>query len=327
MKKVIVTGAAGFIGFHISKRLIDLGYIVLGIDNLSDYYDKNLKLDRLDKLNNKNFKFIKMDIQDYDRVLEAFYTFKPDMCINLAAQAGIDYSFENPRSYIDTNITGFFNILEACRKTSVNKLLYASSSSIYGNNKELPFLEDHDTSRPLSLYSVTKKTNELLAYSYSQSYGLCTIGLRFFTVYGSWGRPDMSIFKFTQSIINGEKVKIYGDGDTYRDFTHINDIVDSICYLINKSMDNNYEVFNIGNESPISLLEMLEVIEKKLNMQANITYLPSKTGDIPRTFSNSHKLYSKTNFKPTIKLDEGIDDFLVWYKEYYIGKQNINVNV
>ena len=337
-QKILITGAAGFIGFHTTVSLIKKGYEVVGIDNLNDYYDVELKNSRIKSVekfvdDKSKWQFIKCDLVDYDNLIEIFNTKKPDVVINLAAQAGVRYSLENPKSYINSNLVGFGNILECCRLNKISHLIYASSSSVYGNNKEIPFSEKHSVNHPLSLYAATKRSNELMAHTYSHLYGLPTTGLRFFTVYGPWGRPDMSYFIFTSKIVKGEEIKIYNNGDMSRDFTYIDDVVYGIIQLLNKtpsfnnfsknisfSTDNSwapFNLFNIGNSNPISLLKFIETIEKNLGMKAKKIYLPMQPGDVKKTYANIEALNKFINFKPKTSLDFGIKKFVSWYLNFY----------
>ena len=323
MKTILVTGAAGFIGFHLSKQLLADNYTVVGIDNLNDYYDVSLKEDRLKILKeHQNFTFIKADIADKEAVDSCFLNFSPEIVINLAAQAGVRYSIENPEAYIHSNILGFFNILEACRHNPVEHLLYASSSSVYGNQEKTPFSTSDNVDHPISLYAATKKSNELMAYTYSHLYNIPSTGLRFFTVYGPFGRPDMAYFSFTNKIMNGEKIKIFNNGDLYRDFTYVDDIVKGIVKLINKipEKDKNgakYKVYNIGNNKPEKLMYFIETLEKSIGKTANKEFLPMQAGDVIGTYADVSELERDIGFKPQTSIEEGLKRFADWYMKYY----------
>ena len=323
MKTILVTGAAGFIGFHLSKQLLADNYTVVGIDNLNDYYDVSLKEDRLKILKeHQNFTFIKADIADKEAVDSCFLNFSPEIVINLAAQAGVRYSIENPEAYIHSNILGFFNILEACRHNPVEHLLYASSSSVYGNQEKTPFSTSDNVDHPISLYAATKKSNELMAYTYSHLYNIPSTGLRFFTVYGPFGRPDMAYFSFTNKIMNGEKIKIFNNGDLYRDFTYVDDIVKGIVKLIDKipEKDKNgakYKVYNIGNNKPEKLMYFIETLEKSIGKTANKEFLPMQAGDVIGTYADVSELERDIGFKPQTSIEEGLKRFADWYMKYY----------
>lgn len=322
-KKILVTGAAGFIGFHLSKRLLQKGVTVIGFDNINDYYDVNLKYARLAILEKfENFTFVKGDLADKTVVDNLFSENKFDIVVNLAAQAGVRYSIENPQVYIESNVIGFFNILEACRNNPVEHLLYASSSSVYGNQQKTPFSTDDDVSKPISLYAATKKSNELMAYTYSHLYGIPSTGLRFFTVYGPYGRPDMAYFSFTQKIIKGETIKIFNDGDMYRDFTYVDDIVKGIENMLCNppEADENGDratVYNIGNNSPEKLMYFIETLEKALGKTAQKEFLPMQPGDVYQTYADVTPLVEKYGFKPSTSIEDGLAKFVEWYKEYY----------
>lgn len=322
-KKILITGAAGFIGFHLAKRLLDLGTTVLGLDNLNDYYDVSLKESRLHILKDyPSFTFIKGDLSDADTVNEQFETFQPDIVVNLAAQAGVRYSIDHPRSYIDSNIIGFFNILEACRHHTVEHLLFASSSSVYGNQQKTPFSTSDNVDHPISLYAATKKSDELMAYTYSHLYGIPATGLRFFTVYGPYGRPDMAYFKFANKIRKGEPIQIYNHGDMYRDFTYVDDIVTGIEHMLCNPPKANelgdlYKVYNIGNHKPEQLMHFIEVLEQALGQKAEKEYLPMQPGDVYQTYADVTDLQKDFDFKPETTIEEGLGKFAVWYKKYY----------
>ncbi len=322
-KKILVTGAAGFIGFHLSKLLLQKGVTVIGFDNINDYYDVNLKYARLTILEKfENFTFVKGDLADKTAVDNLFSENKFDIVVNLAAQAGVRYSIENPQVYIESNVIGFFNILEACRNNPVEHLLYASSSSVYGNQQKTPFSTDDDVSKPISLYAATKKSNELMAYTYSHLYGIPSTGLRFFTVYGPYGRPDMAYFSFTQKIMKGETIKIFNDGDMYRDFTYVDDIVKGIENMLCNppEADENGDratVYNIGNNSPEKLMYFIETLEKALGKTARKEFLPMQPGDVYQTYADVTPLIEKYGFKPSTSIEDGLAKFVEWYKEYY----------
>lgn len=322
-KKILITGAAGFIGFHLAKRLLDLGTTVLGLDNLNDYYDVSLKESRLRILKDYPcFTFVKGDLADADTVNKQFKMFQPDIVVNLAAQAGVRYSIDHPRSYIDSNIIGFFNILEACRHHPVEHLLFASSSSVYGNQQKTPFSTSDNVDHPISLYAATKKSDELMAYTYSHLYGIPATGLRFFTVYGPYGRPDMAYFKFANKIRKGEPIQIYNHGDMYRDFTYVDDIVTGIEHMLCNPPKANelgdlYKVYNIGNHKPEQLMHFIEVLEQALGQKAEKEYLPMQPGDVYQTYADGTDLQKDFDFKPETTIEEGLGKFAVWYKKYY----------
>ncbi|MFP8782872.1 NAD-dependent epimerase [Planococcus plakortidis] len=334
MKKVLVTGAAGFIGSHLSKRLLDDGFKVIGIDNLNDYYDVNLKLSRLEPIKeNENFKFEKISLEDKESMENLFSKYKPEIVVNLAAQAGVRYSLENPHAYIEANIVGFTNILEGARHNQVEHLIYASSSSVYGANTSLPFSVHDNVDHPMSLYAATKKANELMAHTYSQLYNIPTTGLRFFTVYGPWGRPDMALFMFTKNIIEGKEINVFNNGEMMRDFTYVDDIVESIRRLVEKPAIANpewtgknpdpgtsyapYKIYNIGNNSPVNLMEFIEAIEEKVGKNAIKNYMPLQDGDVPATYADVADLYRDINFQPKTNIKDGVGKFIDWYVEYY----------
>lgn len=322
-KKVLVTGAAGFIGFHLAKRLLSLGASVCGIDNLNDYYDVSLKEARLAILEKEQaFTFVRGDLADEAAVTKLFEDFLPDIVVNLAAQAGVRYSIDNPRSYIQSNIVGFCNILEACRHYPVEHLLYASSSSVYGNQEKTPFATTDNVDHPISLYAATKKSDELMAYTYSHLYGIPATGLRFFTVYGPWGRPDMAYFKFTNKIVRGEPIQIYNHGDMLRDFTYVDDIVRGVENMLcnppkANEFGDRYKVYNIGNNKPEKLLDFIETLEKAIGMEAKKEYLPMQPGDVYQTYADVTDLIRDFDFKPSTSIAEGLGRFAEWYKEYY----------
>ena len=335
---ILITGAAGFIGYHLSKNLLDKDNFVLGFDNLNSYYDVSLKKARLESLfkssGEKNiFKLIEGNLEDKQKLTKIFEKYKPKIVINLAAQAGVRFSIENPSAYIQSNIVGFGNILELCRNFNVENLIYASSSSVYGGNANIPYKESQGVDHPVSLYAATKKSNELMAHTYSHLYGLPCTGLRFFTVYGPWGRPDMALFLFTKSIIKGETIKIFNNGNMIRDFTYIDDIIESLIRLINKpaTKDINFDkinpnpstswcshrIFNIGNSQPIPLMEYIYAIEKALGIEAKKEYLPMQAGDVEITSADTSSLERWINFKPNTSINDGVLKFVEWYKNFY----------
>lgn len=334
-EKILITGTAGFIGFYLSRQLLKTGCKVIGIDNLNNYYDVNLKQARLDQLkHHENFTFIKENISNKEKVMDVFKEYKPDVVINLAAQAGVRYSIENPDVYIQSNVIGFYNILEACRYYPVEHLIYASSSSVYGANKKVPFEETDFVDHPVSLYASTKKSNELMAHTYGHLYDIPATGLRFFTVYGPMGRPDMAYFGFADKYFAGEPIRIFNNGDfendLYRDFTYIDDIVVGIERLISKPPQNEegapHRVFNIGNNSPVRLMTFIGALEKALgkalgrNVEFNKIYEPIKPGDVPATYASTDLLQEAVGFKPETSIEEGLQKFADWYVDYY-GKK------
>ncbi|WP_319470068.1 GDP-mannose 4,6-dehydratase [uncultured Trichococcus sp.] len=329
-KKFFITGVAGFVGSFLSKRLLDKGFQVIGIDNLNDYYDIKLKYDRLKMLESlDNFIFLKGDISNKEMIMKVFGEYKPDIVINLAAQAGVRYSIENPDAYIQSNIIGFFNILEACRFHPVDHLIYASSSSVYGSNKKVPFEESDFVDHPVSLYAATKKSNELMAHTYSHLYKIPSTGLRFFTVYGPMGRPDMAYFGFTDKFFNGESIKIFNNGDfendLYRDFTYIDDIVEGIVRLTDHPPVEEVPsaVYNIGNNNPEKLMVFIETLEKCLSKSLNRevvfdkVFEPIKLGDVPATYASTDLLQKAVGFKPKTSIEDGLQQFTDWYVDYY----------
>jgi len=331
--KVLVTGAAGFIGSALSIKLLDRGDIVIGIDNHNDYYDPKLKKARLERhIENKNYTHIVMDIQNSEDIEAVFKKYQFDGVVNLAAQAGVRYSIENPLAYINTNIVGFGNILEGCRHNKVDHLVCASSSSVYGSNTKMPFSIHDNADHPLSLYAASKKANELMAHSYSHLYDLPTTGLRFFTVYGPWGRPDMALFKFTKAILASEKIQVFNFGKHKRDFTYIDDIVEGVVRVLDNPANPNFlwsgdspdpgsslapwRIYNIGNNSPIDLLDYITAIEDALNIKANKEFLPLQAGDVPDTYANVDDLVKDFDYKPSMNIKKGVKNFVEWYKEY-----------
>lgn len=333
-KQVLVTGAAGFIGFHLSKKLIEAGFSVVGLDNVNPYYEVSLKEARLKILNGlEGFEFVKFDLADKVGLDNLFQANSFQYVVNLAAQAGVRYSLTNPQAYIDSNIQGFLNILEACRHYKPEHLIYASSSSVYGANKKMPFSVHHNVDHPLSLYAATKKANELMAHTYSSLYDLPTTGLRFFTVYGPYGRPDMALFLFTKAILEGKPIDVYNHGKMKRDFTYVDDIVEGIVRLLPKGPKGNaawdgskpdpatsfapYKVFNIGNNKPVELLRFIEVLEEKLGKKAKKNLMPIQPGDVPETYADIEALENEVGFRPSTSIEKGIGNFVEWYKEYY----------
>ena len=329
-----MTGAAGFIGMHCAKILLDRGDQVIGMDNLNDYYDVSLKEARLDQLtSHDNFKFIKCGIEQRDAVSAVFSDKKPDRVIHLAAQAGVRYSLNNPHAYIDANVMGFTNILEGCRNNGISHLVYASSSSVYGGNTSMPFSEHDNIDHPVSLYAATKKANELMAHTYSQLYGLPTTGLRFFTVYGPWGRPDMALFLFAKAILKGEAIPVFNKGQMIRDFTYIDDIVEGVIRVLDKPASPNanfdpnvpdpatssapYRVFNIGNGSPVPLMNFIGALENALGIEAVKEFLPMQPGDVLATSSDTRELEKWVGFQPSTSVTDGVVSFVNWYRGFY----------
>lgn len=331
--KILITGVAGFIGSHLANRLLDNGHQIIGIDNINDYYSTNLKEDRLTNLLENKVENYKINLEDTHAVMQVFEEEKPDVVVNLAAQAGVRYSLENPHTYITSNVNGFMNILEGCRHYNIGNLIYASSSSVYGANLSKPFSTTDNVDHPLSLYAATKKSNELMAHTYSHLFNIPTTGLRFFTVYGPWGRPDMALFKFTKAIIDGEPIDVYNHGDMMRDFTYVDDIVESISRLVEKPAEPNkqwsgmkpdpssstapYKIYNIGNNSPVRLMEFVEAIERKVGKTAIKNFMDIQPGDVPETYANVEDLFNNIKFKPTTKIQDGINNFVDWYINYY----------
>jgi UDP-glucuronate 4-epimerase len=321
--KVLVTGVAGFIGMYVAERLLARGDTVVGIDNLNDYYDVSLKEARLARLTpHPAFRFVKLDLADRDGMAALFKQERPDAVINLAAQAGVRYSLKNPLAYADSNLLGFVNLLEGCRHNGVKHLLYASSSSVYGGNKKVPFAEDDNVDHPVSLYAATKKANELMAYSYSHLYGIPGTGLRFFTVYGPWGRPDMAYFSFTQNILAGKPIDVFNHGKMRRDFTYIDDIVEGVVRILDKppvatSNEPPHTLFNIGNHQPVELMEFIGTLEKALGKKATYNFLPMQDGDVPITYAETSRLRAAVGFSPSTPLVDGIGRFVAWYRGRY----------
>lgn len=347
--KILVTGTAGFIGFHLAKQLLERGDEIIGLDCINYYYDVNLKYARLEQTGipkeaieygkfvqstkYSNYKFIKLKLEDREAILRLFAEEKFDKVCNLAAQAGVRYSIQNPFTYIDSNIVGFINILEGCRHNGVRHLAYASSSSVYGLNEEMPFSTHHNVDHPISLYAASKKSNELMAHTYSYLYGLPTTGLRFFTVYGPWGRPDMALFLFTRAIIEGKPIDVFNNGEMRRDFTYIDDIVEGIVRVIDNPPAGNsdwsgmhpdpscskapYKVYNIGNSSPVRLMDFIESIEKALGKTAQKNFLPLQAGDVPATWANVEDLVEDLGYKPNTAIGLGVERFIKWYNKFY----------
>jgi len=317
---IFVTGCAGFIGFHLTKRLLDEGFNVLGIDNMNDYYDPSLKYDRLKIIMQyPYFRFVEGSIENMELLENLFSQYDLDTVVNLAAQAGVRYSLKNPHKYIQSNVVGFVNILECCKKHKIPHLIYASSSSVYGNNKNVPFSVTDRVDYPISLYAATKRANELMAYTYSHLYNLPTTGLRFFTVYGPWGRPDMALFKFANAIMKQQPIEIYNYGNMKRDFTYIDDVTESILRLIYRgpSTESPYKIYNIGNNQPVQLNYFIQVLEEHLGKKAIKKLLPMQPGDVPETFADIDELVKDINYKPKVSIEEGIKRFVEWYKDYY----------
>lgn len=328
-KVYMVTGAAGFIGYYLCKRLLEAGADVIGYDVMNDYYDVSLKEDRLSILRkisgdamNGSFTFIKGDIANKSALDQVFELYHPDVVVNLAAQAGVRYSIENPEVYIQSNLVGFANILECCRHFGVDHLVYASSSSVYGGNTKVPFSTTDQVDRPVSLYAATKKSNELMAYSYCKLYGLKATGLRFFTVYGPMGRPDMAAFKFANKMVKGEPIQIYNNGDMYRDFTYVDDIVTGVFNILNNAPSEDelgacYKIYNIGNNKPEKLMDFVAALEKALGIEATKEFLPMQPGDVYQTYADVSELMKDFDFKPNTSIEEGLGRFAKWYREYY----------
>lgn len=355
MKNILVTGAAGFIGFHLVKRLIKEDYRVVGLDSINDYYSTDLKYDRLGELgfckeniredeivectSDENLKFIKTDLENRSVIENLFSEEDLDVVINLAAQAGVRYSLKDPYRYIDSNITGFLNILEGARHHPLDHLIYASSSSVYGANTKMPFSTSDNVDHPMSLYAASKKSNELMAHTYSNLFEIPTTGLRFFTVYGPWGRPDMALFLFTEAMLNDEPIKVFNYGNMERDFTYIDDIVEGIVRLIPKPPSPNpewtgkdpdpatsfapYRIFNIGNSSPVKLMDFIEEIENQLDIKAQKNMLPMQPGDVPKTWADVDDLFDYIDFKPQVGIEEGIQNFVKWYKDYFLSADQV----
>lgn len=330
MANILVTGAAGFIGYHVCSHLLDRGDRVIGLDNLNDYYDVRLKVDRLQRLESHDaFQFHKLDIADSEAIDRLFAAEKPQRVVHLAAQAGVRYSLQNPRAYGESNLVGFLNILEGCRQAHVAHLVFASSSSVYGANSKLPFSVHDAVDHPVSLYAATKRSNELMAHSYSTLFGLPTTGLRFFTVYGPWGRPDMAIFSFTKAILAGRAIDVYNAGQMRRDFTYIDDIVEGTLRTLDRPPEPGgspsspassvapFRLYNIGHNQPVELLHVIRLLERALNVKATLRMLPMQPGDVPATYADIDELSRDVGFQPVTSIEEGIQRFVFWYQEYY----------
>lgn len=334
MASVLVTGAAGFIGFHTSKKLLERGEHVIGLDNVNDYYDVRLKEARLAQLTaHANFTFVRADLADNAAVANVFQSHQPRGVVNLAAQAGVRYSLTHPHVYLHSNVTGFLNILEACRHFGTEHLVYASSSSVYGMNKTMPFSVHDSVDHPISLYAASKKANELMAHTYSHLYGIPTTGLRFFTVYGPWGRPDMALFLFTKAILDGCAIDVFNNGEMRRDFTYVADIVEGVVRVLDRPAQPNsqwngaspdpgsssapYKVYNIGNHTPVTLMHFIETLEKALGKTALKNFLPMQPGDVPETYADVDDLMRDTGFAPQTPIEEGIRQFVAWYRDFY----------
>jgi len=333
MDKVLVTGSAGFIGFHLARRLAEQGAEVVGIDNLNPYYDVRLKEARLQQLRERpNFRFAKLDLADGEGIAQFFRSERFDVVVNLAAQAGVRYSLSNPHAYVEANLVGFLNVLEGCRNTTVRHLVFASSSSVYGANTHMPFSERDRTDHPVSLYGATKRANELMAHAYAHLYRLPSTGLRFFTVYGPWGRPDMALFLFTEAILKGEPISVFHQGKMQRDFTYIDDVVESVVRVMSRipvpdSTWNSdqpdpsrssapYRIYNVGNHRPVELMALIRVLEAKLGVKAKLNLLPLQPGDVPATYADVDDLARETGFRPATSIEEGVGRFVDWYREY-----------
>src|SRR5690554_4612649 len=336
-KNILITGAAGFIGYHLCEKLLSLGYNVLGLDNINDYYEVGLKYGRLDQLgiaagddlpynqlvtsekHGEQMQFIKLNLEDRENLPALFKAHGIGKVCNLAAQAGVRYSLENPLAYVDSNVSGFVNLLECVRNAGVTKLVYASSSSVYGLNDKIPFSTDDRVDHPISLYAATKKSNELMAHTYSHLYGIQTIGLRFFTVYGPWGRPDMAMFLFTDAILNNKPIKVFNEGNLSRDFTYIDDIVEGVVatLLMERKEMKKYSLYNIGNSEPVKLMRFIEAIEKATGKAAVKEMCPMQPGDVERTWADTTSLYNDYGYKPENNINKGVANFVTWYKEYY----------
>jgi UDP-glucuronate 4-epimerase len=315
--KILVTGAAGFIGMHTCARLLERGDTVLGIDNLNDYYDPQLKLDRVARLDGHDgFRFDRLDIADADALATLVARERPQRVIHLAAQAGVRYSIVNPQAYVQSNLVGFANVLEACRHGGIEHLVYASSSSVYGGNTKMPFAETDPVDRPVSLYAATKKANELMAHTYRHLYGLPVTGLRFFTVYGPWGRPDMASFSFTRAILEGRPIDVYNHGHMQRDFTYIDDIAEGVVRVLDRIPDEA-KVFNIGNSAPVPLLDFIATLERCLGRTAQLRMLPMQPGDVPATYADVQALAQWVGFRPGTSIETGLERFVAWYRTYY----------
>lgn len=350
--KILVTGAAGFIGFHLVNRLLEDGHMIIGLDNINDYYQVGLKYDRLAEAGveqryigynrqiqskkHQNYRFIKLNLEDETNLLKLFGQERFEIVVNLAAQAGVRYSIENPSAYIHSNVVGFANLLEACRHFPVQHLIFASSSSVYGNNKKVPFATTDNVDHPISLYAATKKSNELMAHTYSHLFNIPVTGLRFFTVYGPWGRPDMAYFLFTEAILKGEAIKVFNEGKMQRDFTYIDDIVEGLAKVLyatptqndlsDKGSNANYAIYNIGNNSPVALMDFIEAIENSLGIEAIKEMFPMQAGDVEVTYADISSLKERFDYQPNTSVQEGIEQFVQWYKAYYNIKMTETVS-
>lgn len=334
MPKILVTGCAGFIGFHLCQRLLSQGHVVCGLDNLNEYYDASLKNARLAQIaGHANFRFFRLDLADRKCMAEVFEKERFEITVNLAAQAGVRYSLKDPYAYADSNLLGFVNVLEGCRHSGVRHLVFASSSSVYGANTQMPFSTHHSADHPVSLYAATKRANELMAHAYAHLYRLPTTGLRFFTVYGPWGRPDMALFLFTKAILAGEPIPVFNHGKMKRDFTYIDDVVEGVCRAMNRILQPDsgwdaahpdpatssapYRIYNIGNSQPVELLTLIRILESKLGKKAKLDLAPMQSGDVPATYADIEDLFHDTGFKPETPIETGIERFVEWYREYY----------
>lgn len=332
--KILVTGGAGFIGYHLCEQLLKEGHTVVALDNVNDYYDPNLKYDRLSQLGiakaeasvwnlqvastkHKALQFVRMNLEDREALPELFKRESFDLVCNLAAQAGVRYSIENPEVYIDTNVVGFLNVLECCRNNDIKKLVYASSSSVYGNSIDVPFTEKQSVDEPISIYAATKKSNELMAHTYAHLFGVNAVGLRFFTVYGPWGRPDMAMFLFTDAIINNKPIKVFNEGNLSRDFTFISDIIAGVTAVIQNEVQPGNTILNIGNSKPVKLLDFIEAIEVALGKKAIKEMLPMQDGDVNQTWASVEAMREHYNYQPSVSVEDGITAFVKWYKSYY----------
>lgn len=334
MPKILVTGCAGFIGFHLCQRLLSQGHVVCGLDNLNEYYDASLKNARLAQIaGHANFRFFRLDLADRKCMAEVFEKERFEITVNLAAQAGVRYSLKDPYAYADSNLLGFVNVLEGCRHSGVRHLVFASSSSVYGANTQMPFSTHHSAGHPVSLYAATKRANELMAHAYAHLYRLPTTGLRFFTVYGPWGRPDMALFLFTKAILAGEPIPVFNHGKMKRDFTYIDDVVEGVCRAMDRipqpdagwdashpdsaTSSAPYRIYNIGNSQPVELLTLIHILESKLGKKAKLDLVPMQSGDVPATYADIEDLFRDTGFKPETPIETGIERFVEWYREYY----------
>lgn len=332
--KILVTGGAGFIGYHLCEQLLKEGHTVVALDNINDYYDPNLKYDRLSQLGiskaeasvwnltvashkHKALQFVRMNLEDREALPELFKKESFNLVCNLAAQAGVRYSIENPEVYIDTNVVGFLNILECCRNNNIKRLVYASSSSVYGNSLDVPFTEKQSVDEPISIYAATKKSNELMAHTYAHLFGINAVGLRFFTVYGPWGRPDMAMFLFTDAIINNKPIKVFNEGNLSRDFTYISDIIGGVMTVISSASKSKNQIYNVGNSKPVKLLDFISALEAELGITALKEMMPMQDGDVHRTWADVSSLQEDFGYTPLVSVADGISAFVSWYKAYY----------